>query len=467
MSKSVFDRLPSVGELLDTAPLRRLVDKMNHNRVTSRVRGVLEEMRGELQTARSDLKFPSVSELAERIARRIFEAERPPLRSIVNATGVILPSGLGRAPLSEEALAEAVAVGRGYASVEPSRSGQPAGRQAAVEGLLVELSGAEAALVVNNQAAALLLTMAALAGQREVVVARGQLLEIGGDYRLPDVIAASGARLREIGATNRTTLEDYRSACGDQTAALLLVEACGTPAGADRVVLTELVRLAQERSIPLVHVLGPWGLIEIDGLPADAPNAAKSITEGADVVLASGDKLVGGPQAGLTLGRRRWLERIAKHPLGRALRADKLTLAALAGTLRSLRNPATARRTLPVWQLLATPIENLQQRATRLAEQMAESPAVAKAEARQTQVELGDEALAGQGLTSWAVALEPQGMSLEQLSAALLAGEPGIVGRIADGRLWLELRSVMPREDHMLLDAVLRLRSTTSQTQAS
>jgi len=248
MSPNPLRSIPSVNELLDSPPLRKLVEKISHNVVVTTVRTVLDEVRQEVQTAASEKTLPSMSDLAERIARRVAEREAPALRPVINATGILLHTNLGRSPLAEEAIEEMAAVARDYASVELDlATGQRSQRKAAVEGLLKELTSAEAALVVNNNAGATMLTLSALAAGREVIVSRGQLIEIGGSFRLPDVMAASGAVLREVGTTNKTRLEDYAAAIGENTAALMLVHpsnfvVVGFTAGVE---LAELVSLGR------------------------------------------------------------------------------------------------------------------------------------------------------------------------------------------------------------------------------
>jgi len=383
MPTNVLRNLPSVSELLESPPLKGLVDKVSHNVVVSRVRSVLDDLRQEVQHAAAERTLPTVSELAEKIARRIQQDETPRLRPVINATGILLHTGLGRAPLADEAVEEMVAAARDYASVEVDlRSGQRSQRVLAVEGLLRDLTGAEAALVVNNNAGATMLALAALAAQREVIVSRGQLIEIGGSYRLPDVMSASNAVLREVGTTNKTHLDDYRAAIGDATAALMLVHTSNfvVVGFTESPSLAELVRLGHERSLPVIHDIGSGAMIDFERFGfAGEPVAADSIKAGADLVLFSGDKLLGGPQCGILVGRRAHLERIAKHPMARALRVDKLTLAALAATLRLYRQPEVALARIPLLQLLGTSVENLRQRAARLAPQMAASSAIASA----------------------------------------------------------------------------------------
>ena len=438
--------------------MRRLVDRISHNVVVSTVRNVLDEVRSEVQHAATDMTLPSVSELADRVARRITEAELPPLRPVINATGTLLHTNLGRAPLAEEALAEITAVARDYASLEIDLAGgRCARRVVAVEGLLVQLTGAEAALVVNNNSAATMITLAAMATGREVVVSRGELVEIGGSFRLPDVMAASGAVLREVGTTNKTRASDYEAAINERTAALMLVHPSNyaVVGFTESASLAELVEIGRKYRLPVIHDIGSGAMLDFSqfGLPGE-PVAPRSVLTGADLVLFSGDKLLGGPQCGIIVGRRSIIEQIAKHPLARALRVGKLTLAALSATLRLYRDPERARRAIPLLHLLTTSVENLENRAKRLTPQIAAAPAVAAAEAIAATTFFGGGSLPTQELSTWCIAIQPGEMSVDRLATALRLGTPAVMGRIQQGRLLLDLRSVMPRQDVDLVAAV-------------
>lgn len=461
MASNLFRNIPSVNELLENPQLKGLVDKVSHHAVVTRVRTFLDDLRVELQSAAADVKMPSASELAEKIARRILASDQPSLRPAINATGVLLHTGLGRAPLADEAIAELAAAARDYASVELDlASGRRSQRVEAVRDLLLELSGAEAALVVNNNAGATMLALAALAAGREVIVSRGQLIEIGGSFRLPDVMSASGAVLREVGTTNKTRIGDYEAAINEKTAALMLVHPSNfvVVGFSQSVTLAELVKLGRPQNLPVIHDIGSGALIDYAAFGfSDEPMAPSSIKHGADVVLFSGDKLLGGPQCGIAVGKRTHIETMARHPLARALRVDKLTLAALAATLRLYRDPERAKRTIPLLQFLSTPAENLKGRAERLAPQMAECRAIAAAEAVADTTYLGGGSVPGQQLATWCVALSPRDMSIDKLAARLRTGKPAIVGRVREERLLLDLRSVFPRQDLELVNAVRAL----------
>jgi L-seryl-tRNA(Ser) seleniumtransferase len=368
----------------------------------------------------------------------------PALRRVLNATGVIVHTNLGRAPLAEAALARALDVGGSYSNLELDlESGTRGSRQDHVADALCRLTGAEAALVVNNNAAAVLLALAALAAGREVVVSRGELIEIGDGFRIPDVLAHSGARMVEVGTTNRTRAADFERAIGPETALLLRVHQSNFRiVGFTESPTTEdLAQVAHDASLWLVDDLGSGSL----GNVGDEPTAASSIASGADLVCFSGDKLLGGPQAGIVVGRRALVERLRRHPLQRALRADKLSLAALEGTLALHEDPERARAEIPVLRMLDEPLERVRQRAERLA-------GLVGGEVEETVARVGGGALPLAELPSAACAIE------EELAAPLRFGDPPVLGIVRDGRLLLDARTLAEPEVDEAARAVLRAR---------
>lgn len=450
--------IPSVSELLENQQLKALVDHVSHNVVVDGARTFLDELRADLCKRTDEGAIPPVSEIAEKIARRILTGNRSTLRPVINATGVLLHTGLGRAPLAESAITAMTAAARDYASVELDlSSGRRSKRGVVVEGLLRQVTGAEAALVVNNNAGATLLALAAIAKGQEVLVSRGQLVEIGGSFRLPDVMAASGAILREVGTTNKTRADDYEDAIGENTAVVMRVHT-----GNFRIVgftetpsTSELSAIAGRHDLPLIDDIGSGALVDFARFGChDEPNVRASIEAGADLVLFSGDKLLGGPQCGIVVGRRELVGRLAQHPLARAFRVDKLTLAALAATLRLYRDESRALREVPLLQLLESPLENLKNRAERLAPQMAIEPAIETAEPVEDESFLGGGSVPGQSMPTWCIALAPAGRSVEKLAKDLRLGDPAVVARVKNDRVLLDLRSVFPRQDIALVDAV-------------
>jgi L-seryl-tRNA(Ser) seleniumtransferase len=390
----------------------------------------IEAARTVLGRAREQIRAgENPGDLAERLRSELSAARAPRLRRVLNATGVIVHTNLGRAPLASAALEQVTDAARGYSNLEYDLdAGSRGSRQAHLAVLLQRLTGAEAALVVNNNAAAVLLVLAALAEGREVLVSRGELIEIGDGFRIPDVLARSGAQLREVGTTNRTRAADYERAAGPETAVILRVHQSNV-----RVVgfteqprLDELALVAQSHKLLLVDDLGSGALVEI----GDEPTARASLAAGADLVCFSGDKLLGGPQAGIIAGGAELVERLRRHPLQRALRADKLTVAALEGTLRlAVETPDE----IPVLHMLREPAESVRARAERLA-------ALVGGEVEETVARAGGGSLPLADLPSYACAVE------EELAASLRAGEPPIVGIVRDGRLLLDCRTLTEAE---------------------
>jgi L-seryl-tRNA(Ser) seleniumtransferase len=459
MSNSVFRNIPSVNELLETPALKTVVDKVSHNVVVSEVRTFLDNLRQELRAKADDVQLPTPTELSERIAAWISNEQRGRLTPVINATGVLLHTGLGRAPLAQTAIEAMAAISGNYATLEiDAETGQRGQRIKAVEKLLCEQTGAEAGLVVNNNAGATLLTLAAVAAGREVILSRGELIEIGGSYRLPDVMSTSGAILREVGTTNKTRVSDYERAINAETAALMKVHTSNyrIVGFSEAPALEEIVDLGKSHKCIVIDDIGSGALIDFAqfGL-SDEPVASHSIAAGADLVLFSGDKLLGGPQCGIVVGKRELVDRILAHPLMRALRVGKATLAALEATLKLYRDPEKARHAIPLLALLTAPLENLRLRAERMAAQIAESKWVLSATAVEGQAQLGGGTVPAQSIPTWCIALLPQDQSVDALASKLRTGKPPVFGRIQNDRLLLDLRSVLPSQDTSLVEALV------------
>jgi L-seryl-tRNA(Ser) seleniumtransferase len=467
---NLLRNIPSLTELLESPPLKALVERASRNVVVSRARKYLDELRAQVQSAAANVYIPPPAELAQKIADWLALDGPAGLLPVINATGVVVDDALGRAPLAEEAIEALAVVGRSYVNLELNlASGEAASRGAAVDLLLANLTGAEAALVVNNGTGALLAALAALASGREVIVSRGQVGELGNGCRLGDIVSASGAVLREVGSTNRTRGEDYAAAFSPQTAAVLRVrrmdyEIVGS---AEEAPLAELAALARRHSLPLIDDGGSGALIDFApyGLQGHVL-VADSVRAGADLVLFSGDKLLGGPQCGILLGRRDLIRKIEEHPLSRALRIDKVRLSALAATLRLLKDSELAERSVPVVSLLATPIENLRQRAERIAPQI-EATGVVRASVVESQASVLGSRLASQMMPTMAVSLEPLTGTVEQLAARLRGGAIPVLGRVEGARLLLDLRGVPPRDDLALVEACEALRPAGERASAA
>jgi L-seryl-tRNA(Ser) seleniumtransferase len=460
--------IPSVNELLEYPPLKSLVHTASHNVVVSGVRSFLDNLRTNVQSSAAAMNIPAPSELAERIASWITAEQKLSLRPVINATGILLHTGLGRAPLAEEAIAAMSEVACGYASLEIDlATGERSQRVVAVERLLAKLTGAEAATVVNNNAAATLITLAAVATGKEVIVSRGELIEIGGSYRLPEVMTASGAFLREVGTTNKTRAADYSAAVSSLTGALLHVHTSNyaVVGFTESPQLHELIAVGRKHNLPVIDDIGSGALIDLKkyGIHGE-PVAGDSVKAGADLVLFSGDKLLGGPQCGIIVGKSALIQKIMKHPLMRAFRVDKLTLSALAATLGLYQDPDVAERRVPLLSLLATPLENLKNRAERLAPQLAATSGIAAAEPVQDHAYLGGGSVPTQQIPTWCVALTPAKGNVNALAAALRTGIPAVMGRIKNDRLLLDLRSVLPGQDMLLVDALTNFARPAAMT---
>lgn len=421
-----------------------------------RLTGVLRE---ELDAARAALKAgaaaaPSPGALLAGARARLLAGERSHLRRVINAAGVVVHTNLGRAPLAAAALEAMGEVGRGYSNLEYDlEAGARGSRTAGVEPLLCELTGADAALAVNNAAAAVLLALAALAGGGgEVIVSRGELVEIGGGFRIPEVIAQGGARLVEVGSTNKTRLADYAAAVGERTRVILKVHPSNfrMTGFTSETGLEALAGLARERRLLLMHDQGGGALGSLGpGRPRE-PTVGESLRAGADLVAFSGDKLLGGPQAGLLAGRAAAVDPLRRHPLLRAVRLDKATLAALEATLRLHRDPVRAAREIPVLRMLAQSPAELEARARRV---LAALGGAVRAEVTASDAYVGGGSLPGEAVESRAVALAPA--DPHALAARLRAGRPAVAGRLHEGRLLLDLMAVADDEAAALAAAVL------------
>jgi L-seryl-tRNA(Ser) seleniumtransferase len=444
--------LPSVNSLLETSGVKWLLEQ--HPR-----RVVLDAVRSTVDAARTAVEAPRTEEQwVETIASAVRDATRPSLRRVINATGVVLHTNLGRAPLADVAIRAIAHVAEGYSNLEYDiETGQRGSRYSHCVGLLQQLTGAEDALVVNNCAAAIVLTLNALAQKKEVLVSRGELVEIGGSFRIPDIMARSGAKLVEVGTTNRTHDDDYRRAITPKTAAIVKVHRSNfTIEGfTSDVSVDHLAFIAAEHGLPVIHDLGSGLLLPLDeyGLSGE-PTASVALASGATLVLMSGDKLLGGPQAGIILGGAGVIAKLRKNPFARAMRVDKLTLSALEATLRLYLEPERALKEVPVLAMLTERAEEIETRARSVVSALRSSNI--DAEVAPSTASVGGGAFPTAEIASSAVVLSADA---ERTEERLRRGEPAVIGRIADGKLLLDLRSVLPREDGTLVQAIVKARS--------
>ncbi len=449
MNKPAHRALPSVDRLV-RAVEEQTQAMLPRDEVVQVARTIVDVAR---QRIAQDSTAPSFEDLVRQVVMAVERLTTASLRPLINATGVIIQTNLGRAPLSTAALAALQVVAQGYANVEYDLdAGERGSRYHHLTALLARLTGAEAALAVNNNAAAVLLALACFCSGKEVLVSRSQAVEIGGGFRIPDVLRQSGARLVEVGTTNRTYAHDYAAAITPDTAAILTVHRSNfqivgfTHDPHDR----ELQHLAHEAGVLWIDDWGSGSLLQPAhyGL-AYEPTVKDRVAAGCDLVCFSGDKLLGGPQAGLIVGNGTAIGRLRKHPLLRALRVDKLTIAAMEATLLSYLR-GRAEHEIPVWQMISAPIEGLHRRALAIVERL-QTQGVPGVAAAACESAVGGGSLPGATLPGWAVTIADMP---EPLHARLRHGNPAVVGRIADERLLLDLRTVLPAQDEALIQAV-------------
>ena len=460
-----FRRLPSVDELISEERIKQLKETYPHELVVDLVRQQLERIRLSIASGNP---CPSVDEIVEAICVQISSLEEPSLRPVINATGVILHTNLGRAPLSREAIAAMDTVAKGYSNLEFNlSSGARGSRHTHIEQILCQLTGAEAALVVNNNALAVLLALTALTRRKEVIVSRGEAVEIGGGFRIPDVMRQSGAKLVEVGTTNCTYITDYEQAINPRTAALMRVHASNfqITGFTHSVTLEELATLSRQHDLPIFDDLGSGCFLDttVFGL-APEPMVRQIVAIGAGLVFFSGDKLVGGPQAGIIVGKKSLIDKLKKHPLVRAVRIDKVTLAGLAATLlHYLKGEAVEK--VPVWRMIATPLGEIDRRAKAWAAALGDLAQVVEGESM-----IGGGSLPGSTLPTKLVAIgegdkRKGGNVAPALARRLRKSEKlPVIGRISDDVLLLDPRSIFPEEDSIVLSTLQNLAATLKHT---
>jgi len=442
--------LPSVNTLLESESVMALLEMHPRRVVVDAVRTAVEEAR------RLDTPALTREQWSDRIRQAVEREETPSLRRVFNATGVVLHTNLGRAPLADAALTALRDVSEGFSNLEYDiETGRRGSRYSHCAMLLRKLTGAEDALVVNNCAAALVLALSALAKRREVLVSRGELVEIGGSFRIPDIMSSAGVRLVEVGTTNRTHEDDYRRAITPKTGAIVKVHRSNfsIEGFTSDVSVGKLAFIAAEHGLPVIHDIGSGLVIPLEehGLEGE-PLASAAVSGGATLVLMSGDKLLGGPQAGIILGKAEAIAKLRKNPLARAMRVDKLTLSALEATLRLYLDPERALREIPVLAMLTAPADEIMSRAAGLAASLERGGAAARVVA--TRCTPGGGAFPVAEIPSSAVSVA-SGADVTAVEQRLRHGKIPVIGRIMDGELRLDLRSVMPRDDAALAAAVL------------
>ncbi len=450
-------KLPGVDRLLKERAVQALAEEYGHDLTVEAIRQSLDLARQGIMASQD---CPSTAELVEMMRANLEARSRSTLRPVINATGVIIHTNLGRSPISAEARAAMELAARGYSNLEYDlEAGRRGSRYVHAEELLCQLTGAEAALVVNNNAGAVLLILTALARGKEVIVSRGHLVEIGGGFRMPAVMRQSGARLVEVGATNRTYIQDYEEAITEETALLMSVHRSNfrLTGFVHEPELAQLVELGEKKGLLVVDDLGSGALLDTSYVAGDAyglahePTLQETIAYGVALVSASGDKLLGGPQAGIIVGRRDVIAKLKRHPLTRALRVDKTTIAGLQATLLHYLK-GEAEEKVPIWRMIAAPIETIEERAMAWAEKLTEAGIAARVvDGRST---VGGGSLPGETLATRLVAIQVD--SPDELARRLRAGDPPVIGRIEDDLFLLDPRTVLDEEDEVLVEAIKR-----------
>ncbi len=453
-----FRNLPAVNDVLATPALRDALTLHPRDAVVAAIRDELGRLRGRLGQGEAVDGEADAEELAGRVVARLAHELRPKLRIVINATGIVLHTNLGRAPTAESAARAAYDAARGYLNLELElETGKRSSRQAAIREWVCRLTGAESATAVNNNAAATVIVLRAICQGKEVIISRGQLIEIGGSFRIPEIMAVSGAILREVGTTNITRLADYERAVSGNTGALLQVHTSNYRVSGftKSVPLPDLVALGRKHNLPVIDDIGSGALLAFGcfGFHGE-PVARDSITAGADLVLFSGDKLLGGPQAGIIAGKKDLIARVEKDPLMRAFRLDKMTLGALEATLRIYLDEERALREVPVLAMLGASLKELRQRAEALASRIGAVPGVKIARAVEDVAFVGGGSLPDQAMKTCVVEVEAESVSDAALAYRLRVGSPAVMGRLRDGKLVLDVRTVFAEQEEALIEAM-------------
>lgn len=458
--RSLLKNIPAIDKLLNTPTLQAEVGQCPHVLLVEAAQLAVEELRHRILDEKGPEPDCQIETVARRAAEHLQRLATPSLKKVINITGTLLHTNLGRAPLCQSALEAIDAVSRGYSNLEfDLDKGERGKRFRHVEDLICRLTGAEAATVVNNNAGAVLLALSALAGNREALVSRGELIEIGGSFRIPDIMAAGNVKLVEVGTTNKTHLEDYRRAITTDTALILKVHTSNyrivgfteaVPGG-------ELAGLGKESDVIVLEDLGSGLLIDLSayGLPPE-PTVRETLKTGIDIVTFSGDKLLGGPQAGIIVGKKELVDRLRQHPMARALRIDKMTLAAIEATLRLYLDPQDALAQIPTLKMLSTKPDEIYIRCQQLLKKLEFALADnAQLDIIETRTTVGGGALPLAELPGFGIALKPSSLSLNRLSEKLRQGATPVVGRIQDDALIIDLRTLDDDEESPLIDALV------------
>jgi L-seryl-tRNA(Ser) seleniumtransferase len=457
MNANPLRNLPSVNDVLQTPQVQALAAEHAHEAIVLAIRREIHAVRQQVKDG-PPLNGDVCQAVTDRVVEHLHKDVQARLRPVINATGIVLHTNLGRAPIAEEAARAAYEAARGYLNLELDlETGKRSSRQTPIRDWLCRLTGAEAATAVNNCAAATIIVLRALCSGKEVVVARGQLIEIGGSFRIPEIMAVSGAVLREVGTTNINRIGDYERAIGPNTGALMRIHHSNYRISGftKTATLDELVALGKKRGLPVIDDAGSGALLDFGrfGFQGE-PVLRASIAAGADLVLCSGDKLLGGPQAGLIVGRKEWIQKVEKDPLMRALRLDKIILAALESTLRLYLNEERALRDVPGLRMLGLSQAELRLRCENLAARLRDLTGLHSVRVSEDVAYVGGGSLPDQPMKTMVLEIGAKSLSDADLAYRLRTSSPAVMGRLRDGKLLLDLRTVFPEQENGLVEAL-------------
>lgn len=459
--KELFRKLPKVDLLLKDEKIESFCEEYGRGFVTDCIRQELDRLRTLIMAGDRERFESEVDRFTEGLEKKLEDESKYPLRKVINATGIILHTNLGRAPLGKIHLDAVTQAMCSYSNLEYDlESGKRGKRWTHYADLISKIAGTEGAIAVNNNAASLTLIFSALARGKEVIVSRGEAIEIGGKFRIPEVIEQSGAILHEIGTTNKTRISDYEEAINENTGALLKVHTSNykVVGFTEEATLEQLATLGKKYNLPVIMDLGSGVLVNMEkyGL-AHEPTVQEQVKKGADLVCFSGDKLLGGPQAGIIVGKKRIIEKLEHYPLMRAIRLDKCAIAALSATFREYMDEARAVKNIPVLHMIARPLEELKAQAEKLADRLKNCEAWAEIQVEESQSMVGGGSLPGETLASYAVTIRPKKMSCEALTDKMRHFDVPVIAHIKNEKIWLDMRTVMQSDTENLKKCLLQI----------
>jgi len=450
-------KIPQISEVLKDQRLVFLMDKSPRTTVVEAVREIMDQLRKEI-LAGSRNTLDVQEKIIDEIVRRVVEKDKKSLRRTINATGTVLHTNLGRSNLSEYACEQVLEAARHYSNLEYDiKNGKRGHRHDHVERLIQKITGAQAAMVVNNNAAATMLCLSAMGAGKEIIVSRGELVEIGGSFRVPDIMSQSGATLVEVGTTNKTKMADYQQAITTETAALMKVHTSNYRilGFTQEVSLEEMVEVGKKNKIPVIYDMGCGLMLDLQEVNLDEPTVTKSLKTGIDLILFSGDKLLGGPQGGIIAGKKEYIDRMKNHPLARVLRVDKMTLAAMEATFRTYLDEDKARKEIPVLRMITMTEEQLNHKAIKLMNMIIEHCPESSCEIVDVKDQIGGGSAPLVRLKGKAVSLVVNGISPEQIERSLRKAQVPVICRIAEDRVLLDVRTIEEEEFDLVITAVM------------